>query len=90
MKSVVLNFVKSNPTVAITILTAYSYFCAYQYEMGFCSYFKIPNTYIDIGITDIIKFASALITGLYLVFFFYMIFLKRKEDFSTIQTFDTA
>jgi hypothetical protein len=61
MKENILEFIKKNPTVALTILSALSYYCTFQYEKGVCSYYKIPENYIEIGIPNILVFASLII-----------------------------
>jgi hypothetical protein len=53
--------IKKNPTIAITLLSALSYFCTFQYEKGVCSYYRIPSDNIEIGITNILVFTSLII-----------------------------
>jgi hypothetical protein len=61
LKDKIIDYIKSNPTVALTILTAYSWFCAYNYQVGFCSFFSVPSEYIDISTIDILKFVSSIL-----------------------------
>jgi hypothetical protein len=61
LKEKIITFIKGNPTVALTIITAYSWYCAYNYQAGFCSFFSVPNEYIDISTIDILKFASSIL-----------------------------
>ncbi|MEO6522048.1 MAG: hypothetical protein ABIN91_10250 [Mucilaginibacter sp.] len=58
MRADIQEFAQKNPTVILTVLTGYGYFCAYSFETGYCSYFKIPTIFIEIGLVDIIRFAA--------------------------------
>lgn len=58
MIDTIIDVVKKNPTVTLTLLTALSYFCTFQYESGICTYYNIPISNIEIGITNMLIFAS--------------------------------
>jgi len=59
MKEKIFQFFKSNPAIFITVLSAYGYYCAYCFEMGYCTYYHIPLIYINIEIVNIIGFTFA-------------------------------
>ncbi|MES2428619.1 MAG: hypothetical protein V4560_16675 [Bacteroidota bacterium] len=58
MKENIYKFLKSNPAVLITLLSAYGYYSAFFFEKGSCLYFGIPATYINIEIIDVMKFTA--------------------------------
>ncbi len=53
-----LDFFKDYSPVLITLISGYSYLCAYVYEWGYIEHFNIANGYISIDLSILLKFAS--------------------------------
>ncbi|EHQ24603.1 hypothetical protein [Mucilaginibacter paludis] len=60
MNDKIIAFSKSNPTIILSIITAYGYFCAYFYQAGTCAYYHIPTYFIDLQIIDVVKFTASI------------------------------
>jgi hypothetical protein len=65
-----LETIKKNLAVALTLLSAISYYLTFQYEKGICDFYHIPTSYIEIGITNILVLASLLLSGMALIYVF--------------------
>ncbi len=55
--------------VAIAVLTLIGYVAAYQFEVGFCSFWQIPNYFIDISLLTVITSNIAFIYFLLAIMF---------------------
>ena len=66
----ILNFIKSNPAVALTMLTGASYFFAFRFESGVCEYYQIPTALIEIGVSNLLTITS--ICFISMIFLYYL------------------
>ncbi|SEO41413.1 hypothetical protein SAMN05192574_10813 [Mucilaginibacter gossypiicola] len=51
------NYLKSNPAVTLTVFSGLMYFFCFQFEMGYCFYFDIPISFIDVQVNTVLKFS---------------------------------
>lgn len=87
----IYDLIKKNLTVALTVLTGFTYFCTYQYEKGSCDYFNIPYDFIEIGITNLIVFVSLFVVIIGLSYIFIeTFFFEIPEGFSGRPLIQTA
>lgn len=54
-----------NTTVTLAVIPAYVYFCAFQYEQGYCDCFNVPTYLISPNLTTILVFATTIWTILF-------------------------
>jgi amino acid transporter len=71
LKEKIFLFFKNNPALLVTAFTAYGYYCAYFYEVGYCNYFHIPSIYINVEIINIIYFTAST-SGIILLIAFHL------------------
>ncbi|HEY2583912.1 MAG TPA: hypothetical protein VGI43_19030 [Mucilaginibacter sp.] len=61
MRNKVLEFLKNNAPVSLTIISAYGYFCVYIFEYGYFKYFNLPPNFIEVQLNEVLAFIFSLV-----------------------------
>lgn len=62
--------------VLLSGLTVLGYMIGYYYELGFISYYKIPDTFVEVSLSIILKSLGAVVGILVLIFNIFNILLS--------------
>lgn len=72
---------KQNITASLTLLTGLGYFATYEYERGACNFYKIPSSFIEIGVSNVLLFSSAIVIVILIVMMIARFVLVELQSF---------
>jgi len=62
-----LDLIKKNASIFITLISALCYLLAYVYQFGQCLYYNIPDNFIEMDLQTVIPFASFVLVVLLVI-----------------------